>query len=113
MREMLRFMKVMQANDEIQNRLILHYEYNWQRTLGASPQKMFTYVHAALKETIVATMYEEPLRQGFTFLNAENAIIRVIGKYLDEMYFLRGEKIVAYNDIQEYIYIIYRGKVSK
>lgn len=108
---MAKFIKDKNVTPQIRRRLIYHYEYNWQRTQGGSPQNMFTYVYSVLRETLVTTMYEQTIRKVPGFDNVQKSVVRVIGKNLDEIYFLRGETIVKHDDIQEYIYFIYRGTV--
>lgn len=110
--DMIFFLKQAKVNRDIQDRLIFHYQYNWLRTEGGSPEMTLTYLNAALRESIVADMYEEVLRKIPGFRNMEKSVIKVMGKYMKELYFLQGENIVNLDDVQEDIYLLYRGKVN-
>lgn len=113
MKEMMNFMEQEKVDENTQQRVIKHYIYNWKRTGGADPQKILRYVHTALMEDIFVTMYESTLRKITIFADLNKSFFRVIGKYLHELYFLKGETIMRHNDIQNYIYIIYHGQVCK
>lgn len=65
-----------------------------------------------MEDTLVF-MYEHALREVPLFGKVERSFIRVITQHLTEMYFLKGETVVQCRDIQNLIYIIYRGKVRK
>ncbi|KAJ0177120.1 hypothetical protein K1T71_007129 [Dendrolimus kikuchii] len=89
-----------------------YFEYVWKRTNGSNPQQICRRLNSALMEDTLVFMYEKALREVPLFGKVERSFIRVITQHLNEMYFLKGETLIQYKDIQPYIYIIYRGKVD-
>ncbi|XP_026317546.1 uncharacterized protein LOC113228451 isoform X2 [Hyposmocoma kahamanoa] len=91
---------------------VKYFEYVWKRTDGSNPQQICRCLNSALMEDTLVFMYEHALREVPLFGKVERSFIRVITQHLNEMYFLKGETVVQYRDVQTNIYIIYRGKVD-
>lgn len=112
MNELTSYMRAENVNKDLQKSLINHFEYEWKRSAGYHPQKVFEKLNSALMEDSVWYLYRQTFRAVPLFAHVEERFLRVMGKHMEEVYFLRGSTIVRSGDIQSYIYIIYRGKVN-
>ncbi|XP_068632021.1 uncharacterized protein [Battus philenor] len=89
-----------------------YFEYVWKRTNGSNAQQICRGLNSALMEDTLVFMYERALREVPLFGRVERSFIRVITQHLHEMYFLKGDTVIQCKDVQNDIYIIYRGKVD-
>ncbi|XP_049869364.1 uncharacterized protein LOC126369114 [Pectinophora gossypiella] len=106
------FLYQQNVDPNLTTKTIKYFEYVWKRTNGSKPQEICRYLHSALMEDTLVFMYERALREVPLFCNVERSFIRVVTQHLNEMYFLKGDTVVQCRDLQQNIYIIYKGKVD-
>ncbi|XP_053607909.1 uncharacterized protein LOC128673815 isoform X2 [Plodia interpunctella] len=111
-KDLANFLYQANVDPNLTARTLKYFEYVWKRTNGSNAQQICRRLHSALMEDTLVFMYEKALREVPLFGKVERSFIRVFTQHLDEMYFLKGETVIQCMDVQQYIYIIYRGKVD-
>ncbi|XP_013143805.1 PREDICTED: uncharacterized protein LOC106107482 isoform X2 [Papilio polytes] len=106
------FLYQQNVDPTITMKTLKYFEYVWKRTNGSNAQQICRGLNSALMEDTLVFMYERALREVPLFGRVERSFIRVITQHLHEMYFLKGDTVIQCKDVQNDIFIIYRGKVD-
>ncbi|CAG7833944.1 unnamed protein product [Allacma fusca] len=98
-------------DNRLTGRIIRYYDYQWRRTQGIEPQKLFANLFPSLRKEVAMDVFEDVMRQLPAFKRVPPSFLRTICVYLTPIYFLRHDVIVQKGDVCDHIYFISRGKV--
>ncbi|KAI4470520.1 cyclic nucleotide-gated cation channel subunit a [Holotrichia oblita] len=112
MKQFLAFAKDLLLEETLTQSVVQHYEHVWKATLGTSISIISSKFNLYLRIQFVCFLYEASLRNTKLFAYAPPAIIQRLAPCLNEVHFKRGGIIIRCNDVQKYLYFVYKGEVD-
>ncbi|KAK9703896.1 Cyclic nucleotide-binding domain [Popillia japonica] len=112
MKQFLSFAKDLLLEETLTQSVVQHYEHVWKATLGTSISIISSKFNLYLRIQFVCFLYETSLRNTRLFAYAPPAIIQRLAPSLNEVHFKRGGIIIRINDVQKYLYFVYKGEVD-
>ncbi|XP_074659484.1 uncharacterized protein LOC141912168 [Tubulanus polymorphus] len=106
---MAHFMKDFKINEDIQSRMMAHYEYVWRRTAGIDPESLFNGLPVSLLSDITYSLYKDVLGNLSVFRGTDTNFRKMIARRMQPLFYLKGEYILHKNDIGTEMFFIQEG----
>lgn len=103
-------MKKYCPNSPLQQETVAHYEYVWKKTKGHKTTGTLKNFHSVLKADLSFYLYATALKLTYVFNGIDNSTMRFISTFFDEYHYKKDAEIIRCNDINNYIYVVYKGK---
>jgi len=117
--DILQFFRVYDISQKLQEQVLKHYYYLWNRTKGVSPGELLTGLPPTIKTTVCQTMYNDMIMEAFdvNYNDCKNdkdtlGFFRLVATHIKTRLFLEDSLIVRKDDAGEEMFFIQRGQVG-
>lgn len=89
-----------------------HYQYMWKRTLGMDLKTRMMTFYPQLHLDCAMQLYYYALKAVPIFEMADIGFFRKLAVHVNQISIQKDSKMIRCNDIQEYVYIVLKGKID-
>lgn len=107
-----KFMKPELVDEDVVQMTIDHYDHVWKKSHGNRLENFCSELHPNLLKDFTYFLFGESLQKIELFEGAEESFFQMIGVHLQQVFVKKDEDIIRCNDIQDKIYIVYKGSVE-
>ncbi|CAB3248116.1 unnamed protein product [Arctia plantaginis] len=113
MRDIIAYMKKENLDPELQKELRLYYEYNWEKMGGIDYRGVLKLCEQlTLRSDAILHIYGPTFAKCPLLAQCDISLLRMIGRSVRSVYFLRDMKIIEYDDVVNSVYFVDYGGVE-
>ncbi|XP_017786643.1 PREDICTED: uncharacterized protein LOC108569565 [Nicrophorus vespilloides] len=106
------FAKKENVDDDSFTAVVKEYEHRWKQTNGLDFIKELESIQYEIRYKLLDFLFGLHIAAAPLFVGADESLIRLLTMNVNIEYFIRGSMILQMNDVQNKLYIVYRGIVE-